>query len=266
MRFMIRCDVEGVTGVVHPAQAAPTGAEYAYGVAMLRHDVNAVVEGILSTGDHDIWIYDMHYYGRNLDVSQLDARVRVVCGKPVYRPGNVGGLTSAFDGLLMVGLHSKAGTGELLAHSYEHQIKDLLLNGVSVGEIGIEAALAGELGVPTVLVAADSAGCAEARKLLGDVPTVAVKDSIAPNAGVCYSAARTGALLREGGRSAVAAVPRVKPYRVAPPVTLVIQLEEGPFANHVRTKLADGVQTDGRVKITADSLAVAWERYLLARP
>lgn len=266
MRFMIRCDVEGVTGVVSPAQASPTGGEYAYGCAMLLHDVSAVVEGILSLGDHEIWIYDMHYYGRNLDLLKLDARVRVICGKPPYRVEDVGGLTSEFAGLILVGLHSKAGSGALLAHSYEHEIQEILLNGVSVGEIGVEAALAGELGVPTVLVTGDSAGCAEARALLGDVPTVVVKESIGPTAAVCYTTERTGRLLREGGRAAITALTKIKPYRVSHPVTLKLRFEDGPFAAHVRACLPECVQKDGSVQIEADSVAAAWERYLRARP
>jgi len=144
----------------------------------------------------------MHYYGRNLDMAQLDSRVRVVCGKPLYRPGNVGGLTADFDGQILVGLHSMAGTGELLSHSYEHEVQQLILNRVPVGEIGMEAALAGELGVPTIMVTGDSAGCAEARALLGDITTVAVKDSISLHGGVCYPTAATGAWLRDGAHAA----------------------------------------------------------------
>lgn len=266
MRFMIRCDIEGVTGVVNPVQAAPDAADYPYGVAMLHHDLNAVVEGIFSTGIHEVWVYDMHYYGRNLDMEELDPRLRVICGKPDYRPGNVGGLTAGFDGQILLGFHSKAGTGELLAHSYEHQVQDILLNGVSVGEIGLEAALAGELGVPTVLVTADSAGCAETRALLGEIPTVAVKDSISLYAGVCYPTAHTGNLLLEGGRAAVAAAAKTQPYQAGTPVTLEIRLEEGAFTDHVRSRLAASVATDGSLCLRADSVAAAWERYLQAKP
>lgn len=266
MRFMIRCDIEGVTGVVHPDQAAPTGPEYAYGVDMLHNDLNAVVDGILSTGEHDIVIYDMHYYGRNLDMARLDPRVKVICGKPNYKPGNVGGLTAGFDGQILLGLHSKAGTGELLAHSYEHQVQDILLNDVSVGEIGLEAALAGELDVPTVLVTADTAGCAEAEALIPGIATVAVKESISLHAGVCYPAEKASELLFNGGIAAVEKASTLPPYITQKPVTLAIVLENGPFADHVRANLQQYVQPDGRIVIDASSVAAAWEQYLLAKP
>ena len=44
-----------------------------------------------------------------------------------------------------------------------------LLNGVSVGESWMEAAIAGDCGVPVLLVTGDSAGVAEAESLLPGV-------------------------------------------------------------------------------------------------
>jgi D-amino peptidase len=265
MRFMIRCDIEGVTGVTHPSQAAPSEVDYAYGVAMLHHDLTAVVEGLLSTGDHDLWVYDMHYYGRNLDMARLDPRVRVICGKPHYQPGNVGGLTRDFDGQILLGLHSMAGTGELLSHSYEHEVQEISLNGVRVGEIGLEAALAGELGVPTILVSGDSAGCAEARALLGEVQTVAVKESIGLHAGVCYATQETGLRLREAAKAAVSDVAGLRPYTVSSPVTLEIRLAAGTFADRVYARLAASVTRAGTLCLTGASVAEAWLQYLVAK-
>lgn len=266
MRLMIRCDVEGVTGVVHPTQADPASPGFAYGLEMLHEDVNAVVTGLLSTGDHEIWIYDMHYFGRNLDMRRLDPHVRVVCGKPFYRPGDVGGLTSDFNGQILVGLHSRAGTNELLSHSYEHQIQNMLLNGVPVGEIGMEAALAGELGVPTILVSGDSAGCAEAAALVSGIVSVPVKDSLGLYHGVCYPVSRTGEWLRVGAQRAVAKLEKIRPYAVSTPVSLVMHLENGTFADQVRARLPSCVLPDGRLEIKAASVAAAWLQYLQARP
>ena len=54
-------------------------------------------------------------------------------GKPnVVSPAN--GLNQKFDGLMMVGFHAKAQTpGTLLTHTYDLDIRDLTINGVSVG-------------------------------------------------------------------------------------------------------------------------------------
>ena len=88
--------------------------------------------------------------------------------------------------MILLGLHSKDGTpGGLLPHTYEHDIADLILNGVSTGEIGMEAAIAGDFGVPTVMITGDSAGVAEAASLLPGIQTVTTKWSLSETGAVC---------------------------------------------------------------------------------
>jgi D-amino peptidase len=55
---------------------------------------------------------------------------------------------------------------------------DIRVNGISMGEIGLNAVAAGHFGVPTVLVTGDRAACEEAKNLLGDVETVVTKQGI----------------------------------------------------------------------------------------
>ena len=136
-KYMIRCDMEGVTGVVSYAQAEPGGTEYDFGLRMFLADLGAAVEGLLSGGAEEVVIYDEHYYGRNVDLGMLPSRATVICGKPPYRPGWAGGLDDSFAGLVLLGFHSRRGTpGGLLNHTYEPDIRNLRLNGAIVGEIG----------------------------------------------------------------------------------------------------------------------------------
>ena len=46
-RYMVRCDIEGVSGVVSYAQAEPGQAEYEVGLRLFRADLVACVEGLL---------------------------------------------------------------------------------------------------------------------------------------------------------------------------------------------------------------------------
>ena len=120
MKWLIRCDVEGVTGVVDPAQAAFTGSEFAFGQRMLMNDLNAVIEGLLRTEDPEIWVYDAHWDGRNILLDEIDERVRVISGKPVYTVDNAGGLDETVDGLILLGYHAMASSSDqVLAHTYE---------------------------------------------------------------------------------------------------------------------------------------------------
>lgn len=79
----------------------------------------------------------------------------------------------------LVGYHARAGIPlAMLDHTYTDRILDVRLDGQSVGERGLNAALAGSFGVPVALVTGDAALAREAEELLGGaVRTVAVKEA-----------------------------------------------------------------------------------------
>jgi len=103
MKFMIRSDVEGVTGVTTYQQAE--GSEF--GRAMLANDLNAAIEDLLSTDDHEIVIYDEHTDGRNIALEGLPEGVSVICDKLLYR-SDWGGIDSSYDAMIMVGFHARS--------------------------------------------------------------------------------------------------------------------------------------------------------------
>jgi D-amino peptidase len=77
---------------------------------------------------------------------------------------------------MLLGHHAKAGTeGAFLPHTWDLEWADFLINGESVGEIGIEACFAGYFGVPLLMVQGDEAGCREAATQFPGVVTAAVK-------------------------------------------------------------------------------------------
>jgi len=262
-KFMIRCDIEGVSGVVSYAQAEPGQAEYEFGLRMFRSDLCACIDGLLAGGrTEEIVIYDEHFYGRNIDPSWLPEQVSCICGKPPYRPNWAGGLDAGFSGLVMLGFHSKYGTpGGLLHHSYESDIRDLCLNGVSVGEIGMETAIAGDYGVPLLLVTADSAGCHEAEALIPGVRTVAVKKSLGETGGQCYPLSLTSAWIRQTAQEVAMETPAVQPWRLCAPVTLEIAFNPGPYADTIRQACAAEINAQGNLVLTGGTATAVWAEY-----
>jgi len=232
-KYMIRCDLEGVTGVVSYTQTKPGGAEFEFGRRMFMGDLLAMVNGLLDAGADQVHIYDVHFAGRNIDVGQLPEGVFAYCGKQPYRPDWAGGLDASFSGLLLLGFHSMAGTGELLNHTYEPDIVRMDIDGLVVGEIGLEAAIAGCYGVPLLMVTADSAGVAEAEQLVPGVRGVTVKQSLGGMAGICYPAAATAAWIHAAAREVASAPQTVKPLVTGQEVTLRVKLVSGPFAERV---------------------------------
>jgi len=84
-KYMIRCDIEGVSGVVSYEQAEPGNPEFEFGKRMFMSDLLALIDGLNQGGADEIWGYDEHYYGRNIDIDRLPKNVTSICGKPPYR-------------------------------------------------------------------------------------------------------------------------------------------------------------------------------------
>lgn len=262
MRIMIRCDMEGVTGVVSYVQAEPGGSEYAFGRRMFMSDLLACVEGLREGGAADIVIYDEHYYGRNIDLDRLPDGVTAVCGKPPYRRDWAGGLDASFGGLVLLGFHSKFGTRRgLLHHSYELDIRGLRLCGVSVGEIGMETAIAGDFGVPLILFCGDSAGADEARALVPGVRTAVVKDSVDETGAVCYPAGVTAGRIRSAAREAAREGAGVRPWRVGAPARLEVTLNDGAYLDAVRRLCADRMVDERTLCLDAPNATAVWAEY-----
>ena len=267
MKWLIRCDLEGITGVVSPEQAELTGAEFAFGQRMLMNDLNAVIKGLMRSEDPEIWVYDIHWDGRNVILEEIDERVTVIAGKPPYTVANAGGLDRTFDGMVLLGYHAMRSNREaLLAHTDEPSIQQMFLNGVEVGEIGREAGIAGDFGVPMVLVTGDSEATAEAAALLEGVVMATVKESLGPNAAVCYPPQRTAAILTAAAEEAAGKAHAIKPYVVAPPVELEMIFADDGFTQLVRSKLGDSFVSPTRAVLKADSVNEAWLQYWLAKP
>ena len=261
-KYMIRCDIEGVSGVVSYEQAEPGKAEYEFGREMFTSDLVALVDGLNDGGADAIWIYDEHYYGRNIDLGVLPSNVVAICGKPPYRADWAGGLDESFAGLILLGFHSKAGTdGGLLPHTYELDIRDLRLNGVSVGEIGMEAAIAGDFGVPALLVVGDSSGVAEAQALLAGVVGVVVKQALGGSGAVCYPTSRTAFEIAAAAEQLVNGPPEVQPYRAGDDATLEIELKEGPYLDAVRELFAGAMASEGVLVLDGSSATEVWADY-----
>lgn len=263
---MIRCDMEGVSGVVSYEQAEPGKPEFEFGKRMFMSDLLALTDGLNQGGADEIWVYDEHYYGRNIDMDQLPKNVTAICGKPPYQTNWAGGLDATFTGMILLGFHSKAGTSDgLLPHSYELDIKDIRINGVSVGEIGMEAAIAGDYDVPVLMVAGDSAGVEEAKELLSGITVVVVKESICECGAQCYPLSVTAEKIRTKAEEIVKNKPNVKPYNVGNKVSLEVELNQGHYLDVARKFYGNEIVNNTLVfkgKSATDVWAQYWQKKL----
>lgn len=179
-RIFISVDMEGIGGVGSPAMTSAGGKDYATARRLMTDEVNAVVAAIFARGPARILVNDSHGDHQNLLHTELDPRVEYIQGsiKPL---GMVQGLDGTFDGVIFVGYHARAGDPEgFLAHTGSGSVKGLWLNGVEVGEGGMNAAFAGMHGVPVILASGDAAFAREISALV-DAETVVTKTAETPS-------------------------------------------------------------------------------------
>lgn len=246
MRIYIVTDLEGVGGVVLPQQTTPDGgAMYEQARRWLTQEVNAALEGALEAGATYILVLDGHGANNacNFVLDELRPEAEYIMGSPwdKYLPG----LDESFDCAFFIGFHSKAGTSRgVLEHTMSSRSwLRMRVNGMEMGELGLCAAFCGHFGVPVALVTGDKAVCDEARELLGDVETVAVKEGISRHSAKLLHPRKCQELIREAASRAVERARRgeFKPFLVEGPVTIEIEFQ--------RTDYADGIKPPTKERI-----------------
>lgn len=271
MKIYIIIDMEGITGVVSPdKQAKPGSPGYQEARESLMSDLNAAVEGALEGGASEVLIYDMHYYGLNVILDKLHPKAKIIMGNPhVVSPEM--GLNNTFKGMLMVGFHAMAETkGALLPHTYSYDMKALYLNGVLMGEIGMEAAIAGSYGVPLIMVSGDSKGIEEGEKILedsGKPETATVKYAIDDEGAVCFSPSVTREIIKEKSASAVKRINDFKPYTPPslndPKYPYQIRLEFYEASSTGRALTIPGVNkiNEKTIELKGNNLSLLWKGF-----
>ncbi len=259
MKVLISADMEGTCGVVSWVHVMPpeygdggepsSTVEYERARARMTAEVNAAVEGAYAGGADEVIVNDSHDGMRNLLPEELDRRVRFISGndKPL---GMVQGVD--LDGvgcLFYTGYHAKAGTPAApLAHTWTGWLNDVRFDGVSTGEFGINAAVAGAYGVPVTFVCGDDKAVAQTQAMLGpQVVGVAVKEGISTFAALHLHPATARELIRDGAERAVRDGAGARPWTL--PAGCRVELEFDHQARADQAVLVPGVDRTGERSI-----------------
>ncbi|MCZ7573657.1 MAG: M55 family metallopeptidase [Ardenticatenaceae bacterium] len=237
MKVFVDTDLEGVSGVVSSEEQCRTsGRYYEEARRLLTAEVNATVEGLLEAGAREIVVLDGHG-GGGLYFPDLHPEAQAIIGGPLPP---IPCLDQSYDAHVMIGRHAIAGTySGVLDHTQSSAtIVNYWLNGQLIGEIGTGAALAGQFGVPTILVTGDEEATREAQALLGDVEVVAVKRGLSRGAALCLAPAKAQQLIREAAARALGRLSEFKPFVMPPPYALKIEFlnSERALQETIRSK------------------------------
>lgn len=222
MNIYVSVDMEGISGICRESQVFDDGKDYAQGRRFYTWDVNACVDGCFRGGARRVIVRDSHGGGANLLWEELDARGEYVQGATRERFP----FLDECGGLILLGYHAMATTREaILEHTMTSKFwQRVWLNGKLCGETAIDAGIAGDHGVPLVMVSGDDKLCAEAKRLVSGVLGVVVKKGLGIQGGLLFSRERSHELIRQGAARAVALCGKVKPHKVKAPVRFRVEL------------------------------------------
>jgi D-amino peptidase len=226
LKIYISADMEGVVGVVTGDQLGPDGFEYERFREFMTAEVNAAIEAARAAGATEILVADAHGNGQNLLIERLPADVMVVRSWP--RPlGMMAGIDDTFDGAILLGYHaSTANERGVRAHTFSSaNVTGFRLNGTSMSEAGMSAAIAGHFGVPIIMVSGDHIAVAETQVIVGDVEGAVVKWATGFHSARTLTPEAAYELIRDRTRAAVERIGEFEPYVLETPVELELSLK-----------------------------------------
>ncbi|HVL66913.1 MAG TPA: M55 family metallopeptidase [Vicinamibacterales bacterium] len=214
-KVFISADMEGISGISASDQLSASGAEYNRSRRMMADDVNAAVRGARRGGATEIVVNDSHGSMRNLRLEDLDGEVRLI-SHSFKKSGMMEGLDDSFDAVIFVGYHAKAGhPAGLFAHTGSGVVRDVRVNGQSLGEGGLNTLVAAWYGVPVVLVTGDDVAVKQVAETATGARTVAVKRAINPRAVELRPFKVVHQEIEEAAYAAVRDAKRIPPRRAA---------------------------------------------------
>ncbi len=224
LKVYISIDMEGITGVVQPAQLGPTGFEYGLAREWMTGELLAAIDGARAAGAREIVISDSHGNAQNVLIDKLPEDVRIVRGFP--RPlSMMQGIDESFQAAMFIGYHaSEWGVDAVRGHTISSaKLLGIRLNGMDASEGIINAGLAAHYKVPVVFISGDRAAVEKLRSVAPWVEGVIVKEGLGYHSALSVTPARGRQMIREGVGRAMSRIGEARLY----PIDVPVQFEIG---------------------------------------
>lgn len=266
MRIYISVDMEGCSGVLHREHTSPHGYDYEIARRLMTQEANSAIGGAFDAGATEVVVSDSHGGNgfRSLLLEELDERADAIVGGP-RRLGQLEGIDAGFDGLMLVGYHTRHGRSGVLSHTTNGQaVANLWIEGQIVGEIGLNCLLAAHHGVPTILVTGDGHTAEEAKIAAPSCETVVVKTAVSRYAAKCMHPKRARFAIREGARAAVERIPEMDLVRQGSDVHMRLQFKETGSAESAARLPQVRLIEDDTIEFTCANMDDAYGLYSAA--
>ncbi len=226
LKIYISADMEGVVGAVTDEQLGPGGFEYERFRQFMTNEVNAAIDAARAAGATEFVISDSHGNGQNLLIDQLPVDVTVIRSWP-RELSMMAGIDETFDGVIFLGYHASTNnTRGVRAHTMSSaNITSLRLNGMTMTEGSMNAAIAGHFGVPVIMVSGDDIAVAENQVIIGDIEGAVVKWASGFHSARTLTPEAAYEVIRTRTKSALDRIEDFEPYVLDTPIELELGLK-----------------------------------------
>lgn len=226
MKIYLSIDMEGITGLPDYTFVEEDKQHYERACWLMTAEANAIIESAFDNGATEVLVNDSHSTMTNLLIEDLHPKANLITGgrKPLSM---VESLDETFAGAIFAGYHARAGQPGVMSHTISHSVRNMYINDVLIGEIGLNAYVAGHFGVPVIMVAGDDCASHETNELMPSTVTAAVKESISRSAVKSLSPVKSHQLLRK--QTSIAINNRMNIPPLTPPKDPILRIE---FTNY----------------------------------
>ena len=261
VKIYIHTDLEGIAGVDRFEMMDQATDGYQKARKLLMEDINAAVEGAFEGGASEVVVLDSHDGAHNFLPDLLDKRAKV---DPRANKKWWAALDDTYSGTFFIGAHAMSGTLNGFLDHTQNSINwhDYSVNGRRFGEMAQWALVAGNFGVPMLMMSGDEAACEEAHEFFDPIETAVVKKAVGRNKAELVPLDEAHARIREAAKNAMSLIGKAKPFKAKMPMTIVLEFNRADYCDSAIKNLPTWERLDARTirKVTSDPLE------LLPRP
>lgn len=226
LKVYISADMEGVAGAVTDEQLGPSGFEYQRFREFMTAEVNACIEAAREAGATEFLVSDSHGNGQNLLIEKMPDDVMIVRSWP-RELGMMEGIDDSFDAVIFIGYHASTENSRgVRAHTLSSaNVTGLRINGISMSEGSMNAAIAGQFGVPVVMVSGDDVAVAENQVIIGEVEGAVVKWAKGFHSAQTLTPAAAREVIKARTTAALGRLADFKPYVLDGPLEVDLSLK-----------------------------------------
>lgn len=226
IKIYISADMEGVAGAVTGDQLSPGGFEYAKFREFMTAEVNAAIDAARAAGATEILVSDSHGNGQNILIDQMPNDVMIVRSWP-RELSMMEGIDETFDGVIFIGYHASTSNSRgVRAHTMSSaNVTELRLNGKTMSEGSMNAAIAGHFGVPVIMISGDDVAVAETQVIVGDMEGAVVKWAKGFHSAQTMTPEAAREVIRTRTASAVSRIDEFEPYVLETPIEVELSLK-----------------------------------------